>query len=143
MELEHLMGTKERYANIQTILGNCHTGGCLFLCLCSIAEEQTGKSIDLIDCIKTSLAKGWITSEFWVNDSLAILHYLTGKIWTRRTVSKLPSIMDTAEYSIMIYYNKRTNFHHYKRRGYDTLSSSVTVREGIVEGYYIYSWRHS
>lgn len=143
MKLEHLMGVKERYTDIQTILGNCHEGGCLFLCLCSIAEEQAGKHVDLIDVIKTSMSRGWITSQFWVNDSLAILNYLTGKIWSRRTVTTLPPIMDTAEYSVMIYYNTRTRYHHYRRRGYDTLTSSTTVKEGIVEGYYIYSWSHS
>lgn len=137
------MGVKERYTGIQTILGNCYEGGCLFLCLCSIAEEQTKKHVDLIDVIRTSLLRNWLTPQFYVNDSLAILNYLTGKIWSRHTVNALPPIMDTAEYSVMIYYNKRTGYHHYRRRGYDTLVSSTTVKEGIVEGYYIYSWSHS
>lgn len=39
------MTVKERYSGIQTILGDCHTDGCHFLTLLSIAEEESKKKL--------------------------------------------------------------------------------------------------
>lgn len=143
MKLGFTVLAKDRYTSLQTILGNCYQWGCLFLCLCSIAEEQSGKHVDLIDAIKVSQAKGWLSASFDVNDNLSILEYLTGKKWSRNTVNSLPHSISTNEYTVAIYYNKRTGFKHFRRRGYDTLESSVTVKEGTLIGYYIYSWSYS
>lgn len=135
------MVAKDRYTGIQTLLGNCANGGCLFLCLCSIAEELTGHPVDLIDIIHKSLANKWITEQFYINDSLAILNHLTGKQWIRYTAGALPATIPVNDYTVAIYYNARTGFNHYRRRGYDTLTNSITVKEGTLVGYYIYSWR--
>lgn len=135
-----MMLAKERYSGLQTLLGSCGNGGCLFLCLCSIAEEYLGKPIDLIDAIQVSRSRKWIHDDFWVADSPAILNYLTGKRWYRREVSSLPKNILANEYTIAIYFNKATRYTHFKRRGYDTLVNSVTVRDGYLVGYYIYVW---
>lgn len=134
------MIAKERYTGIQTILQNCGNNGCLFLSICSIAEEQKGTRVDLIECIKTCLARGWITEQFYVKDSLAILNYLTNKMWFRGECRELPSVIKGDQYVVAIYYNKRTGFTHFRRRAYDTLKDSVTVKEGVIIGYYIYSY---
>lgn len=132
--------SQKRYEGIQTLLGKCGSDGCLFLCLLTIAEDVTGTTCDLINTIHLCLERGWIDDTFYVKDSLSILSYLTGKEWKRRKVDSLPPI-STNDYSIVIYHNNRTGYTHYRRRPYDTLESSVTVREGYIWGYYIYSWR--
>lgn len=131
---------KERYTDIQTILQNCGANGCLFLSICSIAEEQIGIHVDLIECIKTCLSRGWLTEQFYVKDSLAILNYLTGKTWFRNEYRELPLTLSGNQYVVVIYYNRRTGFTHFRRRAYDTIKDSVTVKEGVIIGYYIYSY---
>lgn len=136
------MLAKDRYTSIQTLLSSCGKSGCLFLCLCSIAEEQVGKPVDLINIIKVALNQHWITEQFYVNDSLSILTYLTGKVWRRRTTPSLPNTIAPKEYTVAIYYNSRTGYNHFRRRGYDTLTDSITVKEGSLMGYYIYEWSY-
>lgn len=137
---KQLIKSQERYEGIQSLLGKCGSDGCLFLCLLSIAEEVTGKRFDLIDTIHYCLKHDWLSDTFYVKDSLAILGYLTDKDWSRHSTSSLPSI-GNKDYSVVIYHNDKTGFTHYRRRPYDTLTSSVTVKEGYIQGYYIYSWR--
>ena len=132
--------SQKRYEGIQTLLGKCSSDGCFFLCLLTIAEDVTGDTCDLINIIHLCLERGWIDDTFYVKDSLSILSYLTGKEWKRRKVDSLPPI-GINDYSVVIYHNNRTGYNHYRRRPYDTLESSVTVREGYIWGYYIYSWR--
>lgn len=135
------MTVKDRYSGIQTTLGLCHTDGCHFLTLLSIAEEESGKYVDLIDAIRVSTSKKWMDSEFTVTvqGSLDLLKHYTGKKWTRREVTKLPAIIKDNEYTEAIYYNPDTKYHHYRRRGYDTIVDSATVRNGHIEKYYIYT----
>lgn len=133
------MGAKERYSGLQTLLEDCGKYGCLFLCLLSIAEEMTGKRYDIITTIHLCMTKGWLSKDFFVNDNLSILEELTGVKWSRRTVSSLPTIGER-DYTVVKYYNEKTKYTHFKRRGYDTLVYSKTVAEGRIEGYYIYSW---
>lgn len=134
-----MIASQQRYEGIQTLLNKCGNEGCLFLCLLSIAEEVIENKIDLIDAIHLCLDKGWIDETFYVNDSLAILRHLTGKSWMRTTTPSLLRI-GAKDYSIVIYHNNKTGLTHYRRRPYDTLKTSVTVRDGSVQGYYIYSW---
>lgn len=135
-----MISSQERYEGIQSLLGKCGSDGCLFLCLLSIAEEVIDDKIDLIDVIHLCLDKGWIDKTFYVNDSLAILGYLTGKSWSRQSSPSLP-VIGVKDYSVAIYHNNKTGLTHYRRRPYDTLTSSITVRDGYIQGYYIYSWR--
>lgn len=131
---------RDRYEGIQTVLRKCGESGCLFLSILSIAEEVTGVSFDLINTIHICLQKRWITNDFECLDSLAILNYLTGKIWIRREVTRLTRDVAYNEYTIANYFNPRTGIIHRRRRGYDTLKASVTVREGYIKSYYVYSW---
>lgn len=132
---------RDRYEGIQTLLKNCGDSGCLFLSVLSIAEEVADVSFDLINTIHICLQKKWIADDFECLDSLAILNYLTGKIWARREVTCLTGDVAYNEYTVANYFNPRTGIIHRRRRSYDTIKNSVTVREGSVLTYYVYSWK--
>ena len=131
---------KQRYEGIQTILKACGDEGCHFLTLCTIAEEAIHRPLDLIDTIHLLQSKKLMTSDFFVNDDgTKVLSLLTdGKKWTRKDVEKLPPIGDN-DYTEAIYFNPRTQLRHYRRRYMDTLKYSVTVEEGYIESYRIYT----
>lgn len=132
--------TKERYTSIQTKLQNCGSDGCLFLSLLSIAEEMTGEEVDLFNSILDATKKGYIQDDFTVLDSPSLLKMLTGKPWTRKIVSSLDGItIRDQDYTVCKWYNPRTGYYHFRRRGYDTLANSVTVAEGSIVEYYIYT----
>lgn len=107
--------------------------------LLSIAEEESKKEIDLINAIHTCMSKGWLRSDFYVLDAIAILRHYTSKEWTRISLSELPKEIKDNEYTEVIWYNKRTTFTHFRRRVFDTLQNSTTVREGKIQGYYLYT----
>lgn len=132
------MDVKSRYRGIQSVLLNCGKEGCLFLALMSIAEEVRKEACDLINCINTLFEAKCIKSNFYVSDSLLMLGLLTGKKWHRREVTVLPPEIKENEFTIAQYYNKNTGFCHFRRRGWDTLWDSRTVREGVIKKYYIY-----
>lgn len=133
--------TKTRYSGIQSELKVCGSEGCHFLSLLSIAEEVIKEPIDLLDAIRLAKDNNLIDDEFTVLDNCALLCVLTGKSWRQSEVGTLPDIILDNEYTEVIYYNPRTKFKHYRRRGFDTLKNSVTVKEGRVFAYRIY--KHS
>lgn len=135
------MIAKQRYLGIQSIFGIANQYACLFLCLLSIAEEQTGHEVDFIEAYRNSISKGLIKPDFYVNDALGILKMLTKKGWTFTRLMKLPSQVPEKMYTVEKWYNPRTGYTHFKRRGYDTLDASVTVKEGSLIEYYTYTWR--
>ena len=133
------MTVKERYQGLQTLALSLHKDGCHFLTLCSIAEEASGKSIDLIWAIRVCMSRGLLKSDFYVNDDgTGVLKLLTGKKWTRKDVEKLGVIGDN-DYTEAEWFNPRTGFTHFRRRYFDTLDDSVTVKEGFIKRYRIYT----
>ena len=136
------MTIQERYSGIQTVMGMCNKYGCHFLVLLTIIEEVTIKNVDLIEAIRISMSKGWMKSDFEVRDGIAILNYFTGKEWTRsERLTKLPAIIKQNQFTEANYYNPRTKMEHFRRRNLDTLTSSVTVKEGSIRYYYIYEYK--
>ena len=133
-----MIDVKRRYEGIQTVLGVCGAEGCHFLTLLTIAEEHSGKTFDLIDTIHVCIDLKYVRPDFYVLKDCEILRLLTGKKWTRKDVEKLPPIGDN-DYTEAIYFNPRTQFHHYRRRYMDTLEHSVTVEEGYIESYRVYT----
>ena len=132
------MGSKQRYSGLQTLFGVAHDTSCLFLCMLSIAEEQTGHDIDFITAYNACLKARAIDEQFYCVNQELILEVLTGKKWTRKEVVKLPEIRDN-DYTEAIWYNPITRYHHYRRRYFDTLDFSYTVKNGYIEKYYIYT----
>lgn len=133
------MTTFERYTGIQDVLKKCGESGCNFLCICSIAEEVNSRPVDLISAYRKAKELHCMDDDFYVHNNLRLLYGLTGKNWLRREMSNIEGVLDKNEYSIAVYFNPRTGRHHYRRRSFDTLSASVTVNEGYIEKYYVYS----
>lgn len=138
------MTVKERYEGLQTLALALNKDGCHFLTLCSIADEYRydhGLSyIDLIWAIRTCRSRGLINDEFYVkDDGTNVLKLLTdGKKWSRKDVEKLGKVGDN-DYTEAEWFNPRTNFTHFRRRYVDTLSGSVTVAEGYIKRYRVYT----
>ena len=107
----------------------------------SIAEEQTGHDIDFITAYNACLKVRAIDEQFYCVNQELILEVLTGKKWTKKIMPKLPDKVPDKMYTVEKWYNPRTNFTHFKRRAFDTLKTSTTVREGILVEYYTYTWR--
>ena len=135
------MGSKQRYSGLQTLFGAAYSTSCLFLCMLSIAEEQTGHDIDFITAYQSCLKAKAIDEQFYCVNQELILELLTGKKWTKKIMPKLPDKVPDKMYTVEKWYNPRTNFTHFKRRAFDTLKASVTVREGMLVEYYTYTWR--
>lgn len=131
---------KKRYCGVQDYMAHIKDGGCLFLCLCTIIEEVTGIHADVIGIITKSIQNGWISGDYTVNDSLAILNAFTGKKFKRIEVKKLPDEIKEKQFTIEKWYNEKTGFNHFRRRFVDTLLNSQTVKKGKFECYYIYSY---
>lgn len=133
------MSVKDRYEGIQSVFKTVGSEGCHFLVLCSIVEEFNDAPLDIITAIRIAQQNKWITPDFWVkNDGTAFLSYFTYVKWTRKEVDKLPVIRDN-DYTEAIWYNPCTGYRHYRRRYMDTLDASITVRDGYIEKYYIYT----
>jgi len=136
-----MANTKRRYSGIQTILQDLDFHqSCHFLALCSIAEEVNGEPIDFLDVIRVAFENKLIDKEFFVQDNCGLLSVLTGKSWAMTEVGELPEVINDNEYTEAIYFNPRTKFKHFRRRGFDTLENSVTVKEGYISSYRIYRW---
>ena len=135
---------KERYGGLQSLALALHKEGCHFLTLCSIADEWRADHdkpyIDLLWTMRALRSKGLIDDTFYVHDDgCRVLSILTdGQKWTRKDVEKLGHINDN-DYTEAIYFNPRTQYRHFRRRYFDTLNHSVTVEEGYVESYRIYT----
>lgn len=132
------MTLKERYYGLQTVLTKCGDEGCHFLTLCSIIEEVNNKPLDLIDAIRVAQSKGWFDTNFYGKAADLFLNHFTGKKWKRKRCDKLPPVLKDNEYTEAVYYNSNTGYFHYRRRGFDTIVDSITVRDGIIVEYYIW-----
>lgn len=117
--------------------------GCLFLCICSIAEEynqdfKTGKQLDIMSFWLQCRSKGLIGEEFFCKDQTEMLKLATGVEWSKSVVEQLGTVKDN-QYTVEKWFNKETGFTHFKRRWGDTLRSSRTVNEGNIIEYYVYT----
>lgn len=132
------MTVKNRYEGLQTILKSCGYDGCHFLTLCTIIEDVNQKPLDLIEAIRVAQSKGWFDSAFYGKAGDSFLNHFTGKTWKRNKVEKLPKVIKDNEYTEAIYFNELTGLYHYRRRGFDSIIDSKTVRDGNIVGYYIW-----
>ena len=132
------MNVKERYNGVQTVFEKAGDYACLFLSLLSIAEEYTGLPVDFIVAYRKCIELGLIDKDFFCSDQKKILYEFTGKKWRKTVVKKLPDPVPDEMFTVEKWYNPRTDFTHFKRRAFDTLESSVTVKEGHIKEYYCY-----
>lgn len=128
---------KSRYAGAQTFLKD----GCLFLSLSSIIEQYTGNPLDILGTLSYCKKQGYINADndMTVEGQLKYLRDLTGRTWIRTVVKQLPATVPENMYTVEKWLNARTGYIHFKRRFMDTLTNSVTVKEGTLTDYYCYS----
>lgn len=117
---------------------------CLFLSVCSIAEEYNeaagnGRRLDIaafaVECFNAGLLK-----EDWTcGDQERMLNLATGANWKKAEVKSLPAVVPENVYTVEKWHNPRTGYDHFRRRWGDTLESSVTVKEGSLVCYYTYT----
>ena len=125
-----------RYEGVQTFL----TEGCLFLSLCSIAEQVVNEHIDILSAIQFAKAEGWIdkNNDMTKDSQCALLGFLTGKKWHRDEMIYLPNPVPEEMYTVEKW--RRDNATHFRRRFVDTVTNSVTVAKGKFECYYGYTY---
>lgn len=128
-----------RYSGIQTVFKKAGESGCLFLSLLSIVEDYTRLPVDFIHAYNKCIGMGIIDEDFYCQDQEKMLETFTGKKWKKTVVKELPSIVPLEMYTVAKWYNERTKFTHFRRRGWDTLNNSVTVKEGKIVEYYCYT----
>ena len=133
------MDVKERYNGIQTVFEKAGESACLFLSLLSIAEEYRGMPIDFIKAYRKCIELGLIEKDFYCKDQERILSLFAGEKWKKTVLKELPDPVPENTYTVEKWFNERTGFTHFKRRGFDTLESSVTVKEGSIVEYYCYT----
>ena len=125
-----------RYAGVQTFL----TEGCLFLSLCSIAEQAANMHIDILSALQYAKSEGWIdqNNDMTEDSQCALLGFLTGKKWHREEFTTLPNPVPDEMYTVEKWLNPSNGFTHFRRRFVDTITKSVTVARGKLSGYYGY-----
>ena len=123
-----------RYAGVQTFL----TEGCLFLSLCSIAEQVANMHVDILSTIQYAKAEGWIDKNNDMTEAgqCALLGFLTGKQWHREEFTTLPNPVPDKMYTVEKWCKDKVT--HFRRRFVDTLTISFTVARGKLSGYYGY-----
>ena len=126
---------KHRWSGLQTTWKD----GCYFFALLTIAEEVTGKRIDLVTVTRMMLDKGFLNTDGYVSNPCAMLKELTGRTFRHDICSFLPDAILSNMYTIEKWVNPKTKFTHFKRRFVDTLLNSKTIAEGHIDCYYIFT----
>lgn len=123
-----------RYEGVQTFL----TEGCLFLSLCSIAEQVANMHVDILSTIQYAKAEGWIdkNNDMTEASQCTLLGFLTGKQWHREELTVLPNPVPDEMYTVEKWCKDKVT--HFRRRFVDTLTRSMTVAQGKLSGYYGY-----
>ena len=118
--------------------------GCYFMSLLHVSKAPYSELTSLDELLKyydTFISKGSLGPDCYVQDSCAILQYLTVKKYTvRKDVVLDPS----ANIVIGRWYNPATNFHHFVVMDrdntvvWDSLVDSSTVKNGNIESYRLF-----
>lgn len=114
--------------------------GCYALCLVDVAEEQTGRHVDVLDSIERAIDKGYITYDwenwssaenFYVNYPALFLELMTGKKW-EVTKGLAGRVAGEREYIIRRYELTQTGrtLSHFERDSFKPYANSRTVRFG-------------
>lgn len=117
--------------------------GCYFICLCAVAEEITGKEIDIIKTAKKMIDNGLIDYDYkrpksyknmlYVFDADKLLNTLGCKGYHVRKVDELPK--DYNGYYIIRYTLDGNT--HFVLKNYNSITYSRCVAEGRISKYYL------
>ena len=138
---------KSRYEGIQNYIMHADES-CFFLSLLSVAEEERERrglspvKVDFLDAVRVCMDRGWLKNDFTVLDDCAILKYLVGVKCTKEVRDHCYALRG-CQYSVAKYGRKvgdgmRT---HFRRRYFDVYTDSVTVKEGALMCYYVYTFK--
>lgn len=138
------IGIQSRMKSASNEIAKFGDYSCLFLCLCSIADEfnhafHTGGEVDIMRTYLDCKDKGWIGEDFYCINQESILEHLTGFKWKKNVVKKLPDSVPAEMYTVEKWMNPKTGGNHFKRRWGDTLVDSNTVKIGRIVSYYTYT----
>ena len=138
-------GWYEVRVGIQTFLQEAGEAACYALDIIKIAEEVLGKELPCVESLLLGVEKGCISynwenredsSNFFVTRPAEFLTALTGRRCGVRVVDD-PGEVKTwkakeREYTVQCWQRKKTGYvvTHFRRPLWDSLASSVTVREG-------------
>lgn len=142
--MQKYIGLQTRFMERAVMLSCMGAESCLFLCLCSIAEEWFGdfnkeeRALDIAEFAVRCRDKGYI-DDTWTCHTEDILRLATGVAWRKEEVKALPAIVPNEMYTVEKWYNPRTGYTHFRRRWGDTVKDSVTVREGQFVGFYTFT----
>lgn len=141
MERSRYIGFQSRILRRAGMLSRMGDYSCLFLCLCSIADEWRAErmksGVDILALAMDARDSGFLDDE-WTCRTTDILRLATGVGWKKSEVRRIPSLLPENMYTVEKWFNRRTGLTHFRRRWGDTLDDSVTVREGRLEGYYVF-----
>lgn len=129
---------KERYLNIQSNLASFLPQGCLFVSVLYVAECFNKKPIDFLDCFVHSLKRGWIKKDGYVNDSLAILKYLTGVNWQRSVYSVGEPLPLASTWHFIEKWVNSLGVNHFRPCDFEIFENCKIVKNGKITGYYFY-----
>jgi hypothetical protein len=133
-------------AGIQTFLQEAGEAACYALDIIKIAEEVLGKELPCVESLLVGIDRGFIAynrynpedgSNFFVRQPAEFLSALTGG--RRCAVRVIDDPEEVAvwkaednEYTVQCWQRKKTGYlvTHFRRPTWDSLVSSVTVREG-------------
>ena len=122
------------YIGKQSLMKNIGENGCYILSILEgIGIQNTDAQLDLI---RTLIGEGYLSKECFIQDNnkLAARLGCTYKYTTIKPTDEKAYIKE--------YYNARTGYTHFvlcvDGKDFDTLDSSVTVKEGVIRSYRIY-----
>ena len=118
-----------------TFIEEMSKSGCYFLCICELAERITGKRVDVLNTALYAFEENWMWRDFTVQRPDLILADLIGKKVKVEASNKLPT---TCKYYVEKWFNPRTGFSHFRLHDWDSLTNSVTVKEGKIDSYRIF-----
>jgi hypothetical protein len=130
---------------IQTFLREAGEAACYALSIIKIAEEVLGKELPCAESLLRGVEGGFISynwndgedsSNFFVTRPAEFLSALTGKRCAVRVVKDPEEVRNWKaegnEYTVQCWQREKTGYvvTHFRRPAWDSLTSSVTVREG-------------
>lgn len=133
---------------IQNFLSEAGEAACYALCLIDVAEEFTGRHIDIADALINAIDRNYIiykwedrnfNDNFFVQYPALFLEMLTGKKWQ---VTKEPSCYTKKEGEYVIYRWERVQTGkttgHFNRIDFEPYLNSITVQHGSVVSLRVY-----
>lgn len=126
------------YKGLQSKLEQIAKYGCYLLSIASHFNYQG----DLIELYDKALIEGWITTDCTVLKPNKIAEYLAPKDkWDVTKTEIEPIGLGDKDFYIECWYNPRTGYTHFKLPDSDTLRNSVTVKEGKIVSYRLFTYK--